>query len=132
METRICLDTNILVDVLRNQTETPKIIKKIENNILATTYINLFELNYGAALSANKKINFKKVDKLISRLELLNLSENSTKIAAMILADLKNKGKMIEFKDLLVASICITNNFQLFTKNTKHFEDIPRLNLYTP
>jgi len=131
MENRICLDTNILVDILRGNLEILNLIGKIEKeNILATTYINLFELNYGAATSINKKINFKEIEKVISTIELLNLSEGSVKLAGIILADLKNNGKIIDFKDLLIASIAIVNNFKLLTKNKKHFENIPGLKLY--
>lgn len=131
MENRICLDTNILVDILRGNSEILNLIGEIEKeNILATTYINLFELNYGAATSINKKINFRGIEKVISTIELLNLSEASVKLAGIILADLKNKGKIIDFKDLLIASIAIVNNFKLLTKNKKHFENIPGLKLY--
>ncbi len=131
MENRVCIDTNILVDILRGNPNTLNLIKNLEkNSILATTYINLFELYYGAALSTNKKINIKKVDDIASTLELLNLSEDSTKIAGIILADLKNKGISIEFRDLLIAAISIINKFELLTKNKKHFENIPQLKLH--
>ncbi|MEK6826070.1 MAG: type II toxin-antitoxin system VapC family toxin [Nanoarchaeota archaeon] len=131
MENRVCLDTNILVDILRSNKDTVNLIKNIEeSNILATTYINLFELYYGAALSENRKLNFMEVEKLISTLDLLNLSEQSTKLAGTILVTLKNKGQTVDFRDLLIASIAIANNFMLLTKNKKHFENIPGLKLY--
>ena len=49
MENSICLDTNILVDLLRNKSDAVKWVEENEsNNILATTIINVFELYSGA------------------------------------------------------------------------------------
>ena len=53
MEDKICLDTDFLVNFLRNKKEEADFIKENEiSKNLATTYINLFELYYGAYKSS--------------------------------------------------------------------------------
>ena len=42
-------------------------------------------------------------------------------LAARILKELQRTGREIEFRDIMIASICITNNIPLLTKNLKHF-----------
>ena len=58
MENKICIDTDILVDFLRNEEKAVEFIKEHEErNELATTHINLFELYYGAYKSNKKTEN---------------------------------------------------------------------------
>lgn len=124
----ICIDTDILVDFLRNK---PKAIEFIETNELAnnlaTTYINLFELYYGAMSSISKEHNITSVEKLSSRLRILNLSERSVKEAGRILAELEKGGNPVDFRDVLIGAIALTEGFSIKTKNLKHFNLIGNL-----
>ena len=131
MDNRICLDTDVIIDILRGDKETINKIHELEkSNMLATTFINLFELYSGVFLSSKKEENFNKVKNFLPMVRVLNLSHLSTLIGGQINASLKNKGKIIESRDLLIASIALIENFVLLTKNKKHFENIPGLKLY--
>ena len=131
MDNRICLDTDIIIEILRGNKETIDKINELEkDSILATTFINLFELYTGVFLSSKKEENFNKIKDILFKLNLLNLSHLSTSLGGQINAYLREKGKKIESRDLLIASIVMTNDFLLFTKNKKHFESISRLKLY--
>ena len=59
MESKICLDTDVVVNFLRgNKQEAEFIRSKEESADLAITYITLFELYYGAYKSSKKSIIF--------------------------------------------------------------------------
>ena len=126
----ICLDTTILVDFLRNKRDAVVFIEANEIiNHLATTYVNLFELYYGAALSANPNNNFIAVENIRRRLTILNLSEEAVKQAGKILADLEKQGKSAEIRDVLIGSIALAEGFSIKTSNIKHFTGIKGLKI---
>src|SRR3989344_7839542 len=127
MEDKICLDTDILVNFLRNKKEEVDFfIAHESHNVFATTMINLFELYYGAYKSQQTQ-NILKLEELQHRLTILNLSRESTKIAGKTLVELQNKGENIDFRDLLIGSISKTEGYCLKTNNKKHFQKIPEL-----
>ena len=128
MEDNICLDTDFLVNFLRNKKEEREFIgNNEEKSNLATTYINVFELFYGAYKSNEHENNVKAVKELINRLYILNLSEESSRKAGEILARLEKEGNLVDFRDLLIGVIALTNNFSIKTNNVKHFSKIKEL-----
>ncbi len=126
----ICLDTDILIDFLRNKQYAIEFIESNELiNNLATTYINLFELYYGAMLSSAKDLNIMAIEKLETKLRILNLSKESVKETGKILAGLETDGDLIDFRDALIGSIAKTEKFSIKTNNLKHFKKIKNLNI---
>lgn len=127
LEDRICLDTDFLVNFLRDKIEELEYVKQHEGKVVfATTHINLFELYYGAYKSKSYK-NVLKLEELQHRLRILNLSKDCVKNAGEILAGLEKQGEMIDFRDLLIGCIAKRENFCLKTNNKKHFQKIPEL-----
>lgn len=130
VEDKICLDTDFLVNFLRNSKEEVEFIKQNElNRDLATTYINLFELYYGAYKSSEKQKNLQAISALINRINILNFSDESVNKAGEILAKLEKGGKIIEFRDLFIGTIALVNNYSIKTNNTKHFGRIEGLKI---
>lgn len=129
LEDRVCLDTDFLVNFLRNKKEEVEFIKYNEDTtLLATTLINLFELYYGAYKSS-MKVNIDRVEELTHRLEILNLSQETVKNAGELLAILEKKGEMLDFRDLLIGCIARAEGFCIKTHNKRHFEKIPSLTI---
>ena len=129
LENKICLDTDFLINFLRNNEEEVNFIKDNEDKSLATTYINLFELYYGAHKSEFKKQNVNGVSLLVERLEILNFSIEVVNKAGEILAELEKKGNLIDFRDILVGTVSLMNDYSLKTNNVKHFEKISGLKI---
>ena len=119
METKICVDTTVLVDFLRNKKEAIEWIDGHKHCILATTTINLFELYLGAYLQNPNSVHA--VQQLAQRLLILNLSDESSRHAGEQLALLQKSGQDVEFRDVLIGSIAATENFAVKTNNKKHF-----------
>lgn len=126
----ICLDTDFLVNFLRNKSEEVKFVTNNEaSKNLATTYINLFELYYGAYKSSEKQRNLKAISSLLNRINTLNFSEESVKRAGEVLVRLEKEGKPIEFRDLFIGTIAFVSNYSVKTYNKKHFERIVGLEI---
>ena len=126
----VCLDTDVLIDFLRGNTVTVKMIKKLEKDYeLATTSINIFELYYGACKTRKEK-NVKAVDDLSSSLEVYMLTDKSAKISGELIAELESRGEVIDFRDVLIAGMVIENGSSLLTGNVKHFRRIKGLKLF--
>lgn len=130
MADSICLDTDILIDFLRNDLQTVEWIKNNENKvILATTVINLFELYAGANKVKNSREKIIAVDKLAERLQVLNFSIEVSKEAGMQKAFLEQNGNDLDIRDLFIGIISKSQNFSLKTNNKRHFSKISGLKL---
>ncbi|HLD15268.1 MAG TPA: type II toxin-antitoxin system VapC family toxin [Candidatus Nanoarchaeia archaeon] len=129
LEDRICLDTDFLVNLLRNRKEEVDFINKIENfSSLATTSINLFELYYGA-FKLGKIKDILAIEFLKQKVEILLPDDEVAIKAGEMAAKLEKNGKMMELKDLLIGVTALKNNFSVKTYNIKDFSRITGLSL---
>ncbi len=124
----IVIDTDVLIDLLRDKEYAVSKISSLEKNEeLATTDINAFELYFGAYNSGDKARNITSTKGLLKTLTMIHTKEDSMETAGRIFAERKAKGKMIEIRDLLIAAIALQNGYKLFTNNRGHFEGIEGL-----
>ncbi len=127
VEDKICLDSDFLIDFLRNKKETVEWLKEYEKKVdLATTIINAFEIYHGEFKIKNNAVH---IDNLLKNLNVLNLSIEIVKKAGEIATNLEKEGNIIEFRDILIAATVISNNYSLKTNNKKHFERIKGLRI---
>ena len=127
-----CLDTDLLIAILRGKEEARGIVLDIDEEAKgATTAINSFEIFFGASKSSMKNDDVKEALKLLSRLEVISLDLSSSRIAAEISAKLAAKGEPIDYRDALIAGIAIENDLTLVTRNKSHFSRIKSLKLET-
>lgn len=125
----VCIDTDVLIDLLREQeTEAIKELER-EEAILMTTVINSFELYYGAYKTKKRDANLSAVKDILKRLVILQMSEEASEVAGAVLGDLESKGQMIDFRDVLIAGIVIVNDATLLTRNLDHFKRIEGLRI---
>ncbi|CAG0999726.1 MAG: type II toxin-antitoxin system VapC family toxin [Candidatus Methanoperedens sp.] len=118
------LDTNFLIDILRDKLNTEGILDMIERP--KTTTINVFELYFGAERSVKKKESISNVNLLIKSMEILEFNVPAAVKTANIHAKLKNSGKTLEIEDILIAGIVMANDEELLTRDD-HFSRIPGL-----
>ncbi len=114
MDKRICLDSDILIGVLRQDLKVKRLIENL-NDELCTTSVNSFEVWMG-------RKNSEKTEELLARLTTIPLDQKSAKRAGDIHRELAKNGNIIEFRDLFVGAIAIENGLVLATLNKKHFE----------
>jgi predicted nucleic acid-binding protein len=125
-----CIDSDLLVAILRGNADAQSKMDELDTEGRnATTSINAFEIFYGAARSSKREKNLDEAKRMISRLEVMPLDIESANKAAVVAADLAEKGEQIDFRDVLVAGIALTNELSLVTKNARHFARIRNLTL---
>jgi predicted nucleic acid-binding protein len=125
----ICLDTSVLIDNLRGKKQTVEFIKRLEEagTTLSTTTINSFELYYGAYRSRRREKNLTAARTLLTRLVILDLTDESSNEAGRILAYLEEKGDLIGFRDALIAAIAMNHEMTLATSDIEDFSRVPDL-----
>jgi tRNA(fMet)-specific endonuclease VapC len=128
---RVIIDTEILVDFLRNKKEASSLVNHLEENncLLATTAINSFELYYGAHKSTDPEKTLHATTQLLNRLLILPLTPKSAQKAGHIYAVLEKQGCTIGLRDTLIGAIALARNFSVATNNKAHFEKIEDLRL---
>lgn len=125
MEDSICLDSDVLIDLLRDVPEAVKWVKENEDKYtLSTTMMNVFELYSGAYKSSDFKLKVEAVKELVAKLNILNLSLSNMQEAGKQYSRLESEGSKIEIRDVLIGSIALSEDVVLKTYNKKHFERI--------
>ncbi len=120
-----CLDTDLLVALLRGDAEAKKFVSDNQGE-LRTTVITACELFHGAFKARNPR-HVEQVRGLLSTLEVLPLSPDAAEKFGQLNASLHTDGKTVADFDLLIASTCIANGEVLVTRNGRHFEKIREL-----
>jgi tRNA(fMet)-specific endonuclease VapC len=125
-----CLDTDLLVGVLRKQERATRKVEELDRQgRQATTAVSAFELYYGASKSRMVEENVREASRLLSRLELLPLSIGSAEKAGLLFGALELKGIPIEFRDSMIAGIALEHRLPLVTRNKRDYSRIPGLTL---
>ena len=120
----IC-DTNIIIEVLKDDKDTINIINKIGIENISISSVTIMELYYGAL--NKKELNL--IKKYLSSLNVIQISslisENSVK-----LIENYSKSHGLQIPDAIIASTSILYGEKLFTYNIKDFKFISGLDLY--
>ena len=122
-----CADTDFLIDL---KDQDGKAIAKMEEleskgEAVSTTAINIAEFYYGVYRSNDKERALGDANKLLEPFAVLNLNFGSARLYGELAGKLKSN--MISPLDLLIASIALANKQTLITRNVKHFERVPNL-----
>jgi tRNA(fMet)-specific endonuclease VapC len=126
----VCLDTDILIGLLRGDKAAISVVKKLESikKPLKTTIIAAHELLRGASISSGPEENIPKVKRLLSGLDVLTLNEDACEEVSKIYTGLKASGRLISEFDILIAGIVLYNNETLVSRD-EHFGLVRALGL---
>ncbi|RKY85563.1 VapC toxin family PIN domain ribonuclease [candidate division KSB1 bacterium] len=124
------IDTNIITAVLKGKEKVKRKIQGLifEGNKIFINCISYYEIKRGL-LAVKAKSQLKRFEKLCEKLGLI-LLDNPVIFdeASEIYADLKQKGKLINDADILIAAITKSNNHILVSDDTD-FERIEGLKI---
>jgi len=125
-------DTDCLSNILK-KAPSPLLIKKLESlpkGLQFTTSINVSEIYFGAYRSRNQEKILKAYeDKVFPNVNILPFDTDSGKIYGRLKALLEKRGLSKNEPDLMIAAIAIQHDMILVTGNTRHFMNIPGLNI---
>ena len=127
----IMLDTDIIIDFLRNGVDNSNIFRDIKNNNVKSyaSSITTFELYNGVLLSRNPKEKLEDLDRLLESIDIISFDRTQSYVASKIYVYLIKKGMPLEIRDILISASAISKNLLLLTKNKNHFDRIPELRL---
>ena len=126
--TVICLDTSVLIDFYRKTDKSKSLFLKLTEKYMffAVSAVTEYELYLGSSQEQN--IFW---DNLFSRIVVLPFDTKVVKKSIDIYQQLKQKNKLIDTPDIMIAGTVIQNNMPLATLNRKHFERISGLKVIT-
>ncbi|MFQ6105647.1 MAG: type II toxin-antitoxin system VapC family toxin [Candidatus Hydrothermarchaeaceae archaeon] len=129
----VCLDTSFIVALIRGDLAAER---KLEGYVadevrLTTTPITACELFKGAYRSERRDIQLKKVKGLLRYLEILDFSIDVCERYGKLVNELQRTGNAIGDLDAIIASVVLTHNETIVTRDLKHFEKVPSLLIET-
>ena len=126
---RYLLDTNICVYFLNKNVKIVDKIASVSADDLAISCFNLTELLFGAYNSEYVDKNLERVRYIEKTIEVMPFDRKAIDNFAMIKAELKKQGKLIDDLDIPIAAVALSNEMILVTNNEKHFTRIPNLTI---
>jgi tRNA(fMet)-specific endonuclease VapC len=129
----VCMDTSFLVDLLRGREEAFRELEKAENEgeRISTTAISVSELFEGAYKAKHSEKEVEKVRQLLRRITLLDFSTQACETYGKLANELRSLGRQIGDLDTLIASIALTHNEPILSRNIGHFQKVPGLTVRT-
>jgi predicted nucleic acid-binding protein len=122
----IIADTDFLIDALRGREPARSLIEeRAFQGVLATTAVSAFELLSGSATSSQQE----KVGRLLAAMAVLPFEERAAQLAAETRRALEAAGTPIGMADYQIAGICLARGASLLSRNRRHFERVPGLDL---
>ena len=127
---KIILDTNIIIDHLRNIPQATKQLQEIEDGNYRglISVITITELMAAPKMSEQR---FQSIKKLLSLFEIISVDSIIAKAAGNLLAKYR-ASHGLEPMDALIAATAQVNEAVLFTLNKKHFRFIDGLVVINP
>ncbi len=122
----ILCDTNIFIEVYRNNSDIIQIIKSIGQHNMAVSDVTCAELFYGAR---NKK-ELQTIRKDLNKLTILNIDSDVSKMA-IELVEKYALSHTLSLPDALTASTAIVHDLELYTLNIKDFRFLNNIKLLT-
>lgn len=123
----VCLDTDFIADLDRGKTDAIAKLDELEsrNETIFTTAINVAELFHGAHNARDGERAVADITAILDKFHILSLDYDSARTWGALAEKLKSNpvGEL----DLFIASIALSNKQVLITKNKKHFERVPGL-----
>lgn len=118
MATRICLDTDVVLDFFRGDVKTvQKISQYSQADLLCISSISYLEL-----LTVIKGSGRWDVLKVVDKMEMLGFDRKASVRAAKIYEQAEAGHSEMGMREVIVASICLANNALLLTGNRRMYE----------
>jgi tRNA(fMet)-specific endonuclease VapC len=123
----ILCDTNILIELYKNNTQIVQELRQIGPSQLAVSPITQAELYFGAL----NKAELKKIKQHLSLLSQLPLDVSISTVFLQLIESYSLSHKL-SLPDALIAATALVHNLELYTLNVKDFRFISHLRLYQP
>lgn len=120
-------DTTVLIDVWRFRKKRARIqdlIEKAGDNSLAVPWIVQAEFTRGAL---RQGISREEISRFLAGFLLVSLDQSVVDAYCDLWVSLAKKGKSVDYPDLWIAAHALTRPAPLLTRNPRHFQNVPGL-----
>ena len=121
----VLCDTNIIIEVFKNNSEIIKVLKGIGQENLSVSVITVQELVYGA----RNKAELKKIMSGIQSITTYYVNDDISKLSLKLMLDYSLSNRL-SIPDSYIASTSLFYKIPLYTLNKKDFKYIPDLVLH--
>ena len=120
------IDSSIFIEYLRAANKANTTLQKLpDQSLLYVSSVTLYELYMGATTQAK----WVDVQTITEDITVLSLDQAVAEKAALIYQQLKKANQLIEFRDIFIGATALVHQLPVLTKNGKHFQRIPGLNV---
>jgi predicted nucleic acid-binding protein len=127
----VCLDSTVLIDILRGNREAEEYLKKCEENDeeIIISSICAMELIKGVSFAPELIKEKMDIQELLNQFTELPFTHEIAFEAGKIDAELEKKGQMIQIEDIMIGASAKVNGQILVTRNIKHLKRINGLDV---
>jgi tRNA(fMet)-specific endonuclease VapC len=123
------LDTNTLIYFFKNQGRVAEALLACNSKEVGIASLVYYELKVGIAKSQSPQKRLEQLNALVDQINVLPFSIKEADAAALIRANLEQKGLPIGPLDTLIAATAVTHQCTLITHNTAEFSRVSGLQL---
>lgn len=130
-------DSSFLIDLLRERRRgedgpAHRLLSTLPTDEEARVSVHaVCELYVGVELAQRREEERRRVEHLLSTLAIQVPDETFAPIYARLLVDLQARGATLATMDLLIATAALCEGAPLVTRNPRHFERVPGLEVIT-
>jgi predicted nucleic acid-binding protein len=121
----ILCDTNILIEIYRNNAAVSSVVEKIGYDNVAISDVTRAELFYGA----RNKAELKMIREDMEQLQTLPVNATISQMAVNLVEQFCLSHKL-DWEDAQIAATAIFHDIELYTLNLKDFSFVPDLKIY--
>lgn len=124
------LDSTFLIDVLRGSSDVSELIEELDASgtplVSALTVMELYE---GVQLAETSDAERAAVEALLDDIDSVPFDSECAIRAGQLLVELSRVGEPIDETDVMIAATALVHERPVVTRNVKHFERVPGLDV---
>jgi predicted nucleic acid-binding protein len=132
----VILDSSVVIEAERQHLDVAEFLKQIIQKIgeteVALCSITVAELAHGVYRAETPDRRERRrafLDELKAALPIYAITDSTAELIGKIGADCSARGVSIPFDDLLIGACALEKRYALATRNPRHFQKIPSLNV---
>jgi predicted nucleic acid-binding protein len=124
------VDTDWVADFLKDREPAQNVFRALAPDGFAISLITYGEIQEGILYGQNIRVHAHGFRQFLRWVRVLPLTRTTMRHFARIRGELRARGQLIGDMDLLIAATALNYRLTLLTRNVRHFERVPDLQIY--
>jgi tRNA(fMet)-specific endonuclease VapC len=126
------VDSDLVADYLKGRRGSVEFLGPLVGDGLAISIITFAEVYEGILYGRDQPAHESVFTQFLRGVDVLPINRRIAKRYAKLAGELRAAGQMIDQPDLFIASTALCNNLTLLTRNLRHFQRVPGLQIQSP